>query len=145
MSSLLFSDLTPTAGSTIGPPPSSVSSAGRHLVLYETSIRHSDPAKRSLIFSPVQNQVALSKYAHRLFGQVCVLFAQSCPTLQHQGLWPAGSSVHGILRARILSGLPLPSPGDLPDPGMKQRSPTLWADSLPSEPPDFKWTKSLMN
>ena len=88
MSSILFSDLTPTAGNTVGPPPSSVSSAGRHLVLYETSIRHSDPAKRSLIFSQVQNQVALSKYAHRLFGQLCVLFTQSCPTLQHQGLQP---------------------------------------------------------
>lgn len=48
--------------------------------------RHSDPAKGSLIFSQVQNQVALSKYAHRLFGQLCVLFTQSCPTLQHQGL-----------------------------------------------------------
>jgi len=31
------------------------------------------------------------------------------------------------------SGLPFPSPGDLPDPGIKPRSPTLWADSLPSE------------
>ena len=32
------------------------------------------------------------------------------------------------------SGLPFPSPGDLPDPGMKPRSPALQADSLPSEP-----------
>ena len=31
--------------------------------------------------------------------------------------------------------LPLPSPGDLPDPGIKPRSPTLQADSLLSEPP----------
>ena len=30
-----------------------------------------------------------------------------------------GSSVHGILQARILNGLPLPSPGDLPNPGME--------------------------
>ena len=29
---------------------------------------------------------------------------------------PPGSSVHGILQARILEWLPLPSPGDLPDP-----------------------------
>ena len=28
-----------------------------------------------------------------------------------------------------------PSPGDLPDPGIKSRSPALQADSLPSEPP----------
>ena len=33
------------------------------------------------------------------------------------------------------SGLPFPSPGDLPDPGIKPRSPALQADSLPSEPP----------
>ena len=33
------------------------------------------------------------------------------------------------------SGLPLPSPGDLPDPGIKPRSPTLEADALTSEPP----------
>ena len=32
------------------------------------------------------------------------------------------------------SGLPFPSPGDLPNPGIKPRSPTLQADSLPSEP-----------
>ena len=33
------------------------------------------------------------------------------------------------------SGLPFPSPGDLPDPGIKLRSPALQADSLPSELP----------
>ena len=32
------------------------------------------------------------------------------------------------------SGLPFPSPGDLPDPGIKPGSPRLQADSLPSEP-----------
>ena len=33
------------------------------------------------------------------------------------------------------SGLPFPSPGDLPYPGVKPGSPTLQADSLPSEQP----------
>ena len=33
------------------------------------------------------------------------------------------------------SGLPFPSPGDLLNPGIKFMSPTLQADSLPSEPP----------
>ena len=33
------------------------------------------------------------------------------------------------------SGLPFPSPGDLPDPGIEPGSPTLQADALPSEPP----------
>ena len=31
------------------------------------------------------------------------------------------------------SGLPFPSPGDLPNPRMKPRSPVLQADSLPAE------------
>ena len=31
--------------------------------------------------------------------------------------------------------MPFPSPGDLPDPGIKPRSPALQTDSLPSEPP----------
>ena len=44
-----------------------------------------------------------------------------------------GSSVSGILQARILDGLPFPSPEDLPDPGMEPRSPALQADSLPTE------------
>ena len=41
---------------------------------------------------------------------------------------------HGIFQARILKWL-LSLPGDLPNPGIKSRSPTLQADSLPSEPP----------
>ena len=32
------------------------------------------------------------------------------------------------------SGLPFPSPGDFPDPGIKPRSPALRVDSLPAEP-----------
>ena len=38
-------------------------------------------------------------------------------------------------RQEYWSGLPFPSPGDLPDPGIEPRSPALQADSLPSEPP----------
>ena len=62
---------------------------------------------------------------------------QSCPN----SLWP-----HGLWSARLLcpwgfsrleywSGLPCPPPGDFPKPGTELRSPTLQADSLPSEPP----------
>ena len=42
-------------------------------------------------------------------------------------------TIHGILQATI-SGYPFPSPGDLPNPGVKPRSPALWADSLLTEP-----------
>ena len=42
--------------------------------------------------------------------------------------------------------MPLPSPGDLPNPGIEPGSPTLQADALPSEPPGkgtlFKMKKS---
>ena len=38
-------------------------------------------------------------------------------------------------RQEYWSGFPFPSPGDLPDPGIEPGSPTLWAVSLPSEPP----------
>ena len=42
----------------------------------------------------------------------------------------------GILQVRILEWVARPSsPGDLPNPGIEPRSPTLQADSLPSEPP----------
>ena len=37
----------------------------------------------------------------------------------------------GFPRKEYRSGLPLPSPGDLPDPGIKHRSSVLQADSLP--------------
>ena len=60
-----------------------------------------------------------------------MLVAQSCPTLcdamdcsplsmrfSRQGYW---------------SGLPFPSPGDLPNPGIEPGSPALQADSLPTE------------
>ena len=62
--------------------------------------------------------------------------AQSCLTLcdPMDGSLP-GSMVHGIFQARILGGLPFPSPGDLPNPGIEPRSPALQTDALLSEPP----------
>ena len=41
----------------------------------------------------------------------------------------------GFSRQECWSGLPFPSPGDLPNPGIEPGSPTLQADTLPSEPP----------
>jgi len=40
----------------------------------------------------------------------------------------------GFCRQEYWSGLPFPSPGDLPDPGMEPRSPALQADTLTSQP-----------
>ena len=41
----------------------------------------------------------------------------------------------GFSRQEYWSGLPFPSPGDLPNPGIEPGSPALQADALPSEPP----------
>jgi len=41
----------------------------------------------------------------------------------------------GFSRQEYWSGLPFPSPGDIPDPGIEPRSPSLQADALTSEPP----------
>ena len=64
------------------------------------------------------------------------LVAQSCPTLcDLVDCSPPGSSVHGILQARLWNGLPCPPPEDLLNPGIEFRSFTLQVDPLPSEPP----------
>ena len=39
-----------------------------------------------------------------------------------------------LSRPEYWSGLPFPSPGNLPNPGIKPRTPALQADSLPAEP-----------
>ena len=42
----------------------------------------------------------------------------------------------GFSRQEYWSGVPFPSPGDLPDPVMEPGSPAMQADALPSEPPE---------
>ena len=62
---------------------------------------------------------------------------QPCPTLCD----PLDRTTHqahlsmGFSRQVYWSALPFPSPGDLPDPGIEPRSPTVQADPLTSEPP----------
>ena len=58
-----------------------------------------------------------------------VLVAQSCLTLCNPSdCSPPGSSVHGILQARILEWIATPSSGDLPDPGIEPE--TLMSSAL---------------
>ena len=69
---------------------------------------------------------------HRKVNQLrCHCLVASCPTLCDPDWRPPGSSVHGILHARVLEWVPCPTPGDLPNPGIKPRSPAVQADSLP--------------
>ena len=58
----------------------------------------------------------------RLFETPWIVAHQASPSM--------GSS-----RQEYWSGLPFPSPGDLPDPGIKPESPALEANALTSEPP----------
>ena len=79
-----------------------------------------------------------------LQGDKCyaMLVTQSCSALcpwDFHGICPWLSSQPplsmGFSRQEYQSGLPFPSPGDLPDTGIKPRPPALQADSLQSEPP----------
>ena len=65
-----------------------------------------------------------------------MLVTQSCLTLDTP--WTVAHQAPlsmGFPRQEYWSGLPFPSPGDLPDPGIKARSPALQAGSLLFEPP----------
>ena len=59
---------------------------------------------------------------------ILVKVVQLCPTLCDP------MDYTGILRPEYWSGQLFPSPGDLPNPEIKPRSPILQADSLPAEP-----------
>ena len=63
----------------------------------------------------------------------CSVLSDSLPP---HGLVACQASLSmGFSRQEYLSGLPFPSPGDLPDPGIEPTSPALQANSLASEPP----------
>ena len=58
----------------------------------------------------------------QLFVTPCTVAYQAPPSME-------------LSRQACWNGLPFPSPGDLPDPGIEPGSPALQADALPSEPP----------
>jgi len=68
--------------------------------------------------------------------KVKVLVAQACLILGTPWtLAPQAPLSMEFFRQEYWSGLPFPSPRDLPNPGIELKSPALQADSLPSEPP----------
>ena len=78
-------------------------------------------------------------YSKPPYSVVRVLVTQPRP-------WTAAHQVPpsmGFSRQEYWSGLPLPSPGDLPDPEIKSGPPALQADSLPSESPGAIRTMAL--
>ena len=58
---------------------------------------------------------------------------------------PTDYTVHGILQARIPEWVAFPFSGDLPNPGIEPRAPTLQADSLPAEPPGKSSYETIWN
>ena len=64
----------------------------------------------------------------RLFATPWTVAYQAPPTM-------------GFSRQEYWSGVPFPSSGDLPNPGIEPRSPALQTDALPSESPVSQWTK----
>ena len=77
---------------------------------------------------------------------VCVLITQSCPTLETP--WTVACQAPLSMefsRQEYCSGLLFPSPGDLPNPGIKPGPPALQVDCLPSEPPGKPWYNHTMD
>ena len=74
----------------------------------------------------MQHPFSCQMSAASAFGDFCVhmLYLTFCDPMDCS---PLGSSVHGISQARILEGLPFPTPGHLPDPGIKPTSLVLFA------------------
>ena len=82
----------------------------------------------------MRNKRHFQKNHHDGCPQRICLVTQSCLTLYDPMDCQAPLSM-GILQEKYWSGLSCPLPGDLPNLGTEPRSPTLQADSLPSEPP----------
>ena len=70
-----------------------------------------------------RKKVKLKSLSHvQLFGTPWTVAYQAPPSMRFS-------------RQEHWSGLPLPSPGDLPNPGIESGSPIVQADALPSKPP----------
>ena len=70
--------------------------------------------------NPMDGSTPVSSVLHQ---PLLVIVTQSCPTLcDPMDCSPPGSSFHGILQARILEWISIPSPGDLPDRGIEPGS-----------------------
>ena len=106
-------------------------------LFFTSKIKHNHSVLRNLIsyFIYLWNSSTLSFEIINLHSIVCVQLL-SCVWL-FVALWTIVCQVPlsmGFPRQEEWSGLPSPSPGDLPNPGIEPGSPELQADSLPSEP-----------
>ena len=70
-----------------------------------------------------------------LIGLLAKLDISESWSVMSDSLWSHELTVHGILQTKILEWVAFPFSRDLPNTGVKSRSPTLQADSLLAEPP----------
>ena len=83
----------------------------------------------------VHNHCSISRCKEGAFKVMCVSCSVVSYSFQPLEYCLQGSISMGFSRQKYWSGQPFPSPGDLPNPGIKPRFPSLQADSSPSEPP----------
>ena len=114
--------VTGKSGSALGQAYAASAFSLRSL-LYHTN--GSRPTYRRLRDHTRQNQAVSAEV-----GQSCLTLCNPMDCVAHQA--PPSAE---LARQENWSGLPFPSPGDLPDPGTEPGSSTLQADALPSEPP----------
>ena len=82
------------------------------------------PAEEDMPAKGAEDRGKVKSFSHvRLFGTPWTVTYQAPPSM-------------GFSRQECWSGLPFPSPGDLPDTGIEPGFPALQADALPSEPPE---------
>ena len=84
-------------------------------------------------FTFISKKISLNSKSHKVKVKVKSLNRVQLFATPWTVAYQASPSM-GFSRQEYWSGLPFPSPGDPPDPGIKPRSPTLEADALTSEP-----------
>ena len=105
------------------PPTRTVSSDSSHTVYFNTMPDTGTEKER------LEND--LKAY----FLVLCLVIQLRLTLCDPMDCSPPASSVHGDSPGKNTGGLPCPSSGDLPDPGIEPTSPPFLVDSLPSEPP----------
>ena len=99
---------------------------GPYAIIIFTDIHWFTSLKKQIL--DISIMTLISSYSRGTILNMKVKVTQLCLIL-----WDC--TVHGILQTRTLEWAAFLFPGDLPNPGIKPRSPTLQADSLPGEPP----------
>ena len=111
------------------------------LWLAEASLQSLSPSSHSHLF-PLRLSVSTNGRPLRLWmvrcmnNSVCVIQLLMFNSFDPTDCSQPGSSPLESSRQEYWNGLPFPVAGDLPDSGIKPRSPALQAVSLPSEPPE---------